>query len=286
VTVPRQLEFPIYSQLCQRWRDRKAVWYRDHQEAPRLDTRRYHVEPISQTAASEWLARHHYLRTLAGRQWLFGLMDDRAVHAAAALAGVAVFGPGMPNVLPALFPALQPNQDSTELLRFGLLDDVAANGESFFLATVFRLLAHEGVAGVVSFSDPVVRRTSSGQLIAPGHVGTCYAAAGAIYTGRTAPVAYRLFPEDGSLLHPRMLAKYRAGHPNAGAVERTLLRHGARSRADSESRSDYLDRVLPQLTVTFHHGGLHRYAFAIGPHAQAVRISQPALPNPRRPEAD
>ncbi len=60
----------------------------------------------------------------------------------------------MPNALPALFPGLRPNEDSTELLRFGLLDAVPANGESWFLASVFRQLAREGVAAVVSFSDP------------------------------------------------------------------------------------------------------------------------------------
>jgi hypothetical protein len=213
---------------------------------------------------------------------LFGLVDDHADDDALALAGVAVFGPGMPNVLPALFPGLHPNQDSTELLRFGLLDDVPANGESFFLAAALKRLAVEGVAGVVSFSDPVVRRTAQGQVIAPGHIGTCYAATGAVYTGRTAPVAYRLFPQDGSLLHPRMLAKYRAGHPNSAGVERALLAHGGRARAESEDRTDYLKRLLPQLTVPFQHAGLHRYAFAFGPHAQAVRIARPALPNPRR----
>jgi hypothetical protein len=66
------------------------------------------------------LKQHHYLGTLAGRQWLYGLIDDRAPDATRALVGVAVFGPGMPNVLPALFPGLRTNQDSTELTRFGL----------------------------------------------------------------------------------------------------------------------------------------------------------------------
>jgi hypothetical protein len=278
----RQLELLPNSNLCQRWRDRKARWYRDHAGAPPLDTCRYHVEPISQTAAAAWLAQHHYLRTLAGRQWLFGLLDDRAVDPELALVGIAVFGPGMPNVLPALFPGRRPNEDSTELLRFGRLDAVPANGESWFLASVFRQLAREGVAAVVSFSDPVLRRRADGQLVAPGHIGTCYAAANAVYTGRTAPVAYRMFPDDAGLLHPRMLAKYRAGAPNAGAVERALVAHGAPPRVRREDRASYLDRLLPQLTVSFHHAGLHRYAFAIGPHARAVRIARPVLPYPGR----
>jgi len=280
--VVRQLELLPTSGLSQRWRDRKTRWYRDHAGAPRLEPRRYHVESIAQAAAAAWLARHHYLRTLAGRQWLYGLLDDQAPDAAAMLVGVAVFGPGMPNVLPALFSNLRANEDSTELLRFGLLDVVPPNGESWFLAAVFRHLIHEGVAAVASFSDPVVRWRSDGQVVAPGHIGTCYAAGGALYTGRTTPVTYRMFPEDAALLHPRMLAKYRAGDPNAGAVERTLITHGAPPRQAAEDRALYLDRVLPRLTVPFHHAGLHRYAFTIGPHASAVRVSRPALPYPRR----
>ena len=274
----RQLELLPASDLCQRWRERKARWYRDHAGAPRLDPSRYHVEAISQNAAAAWLARHHYLRTLAGRQWLYGLIDDRAPDAAAALAGVAVFGPGMPNVLPALFPGLRANEDSTELLRFGLLDEVPANGETWFLAGALAHLAREGVAAVASFSDPVLRRTAGGRVVAPGHVGTCYAAGGAIYTGRTARVVYRLFPADGALLHPRMVAKYRAGDPNAAPVERALLAHGAPARGPGEERGRYLDRLLPLLTVPFPHSGLHRYAFIIGPHRGAVRMARPALP--------
>jgi hypothetical protein len=189
----------------------------------------------------------------------------------------------MPNVLPALFPGLRANEDSTELLRFALLDGVPANGESWFLASVFKRLARQRVAAVVSFSDPVVRRTADGRVIAPGHVGTCYAATGATYTGRTAPVTYRIFPNDAALIHPRMLAKYRVGSPNAGGVERALVAHGAPPRKEHEERGSYLNRHLPQLTVPFQHAGLHRYAFAIGPHARAVRIARPTLPYPAGP---
>jgi hypothetical protein len=91
-----------------------------------------------------------------------------------------------------------------------------------------------------------------------------------------------MFPDDAGLIHPRMLAKYPAGAPNAGAVERALVAHRAPPRADGEDRTSYLDRLLSHLTVPFQHSGLHRYAFAIGPHARAMRIAQPALPYPGR----
>jgi hypothetical protein len=191
----------------------------------------------------------------------------------------------MPNVLPSLFPGLRANEDSTELVRFGLLDGVPANGESLFLAAVFRLLASEGIAAIASFSDPVLRVRANGEVVAPGHIGTCYAAAGAHYTGRTAPVTYRMFPSDAALLHPRMLAKYRARDANAGNVERLLVEHGASRRRTTVDPSAYLDEVLPRLTMPFHHEGLHRYAFTIGQHARAVRIGRITLPYPRRQTA-
>lgn len=278
----RQLELLPTSDVCQRWRERKARCYRDHADAPRLDLRWYFVEPISQAAAAAWLAHHHYLRTLAGRQWLYGLIDERASEADAALVGIAVFGPGMPNVLPALFPGLRANEDSTELLRFGLLDAVPANGESHFLAAAFSRLVREGLVAVVSFSGPVVRWRADGRIVAPSHVGTCYAAGDATYTGRTAPVTYCIFPDDAALLHPRMLAKYRAGDPNARGLELALVAHGAPPRALDDDPARYLDRLLPRVTQPFRHGGLHRYAFTLGPHARAIRIARPALPYPRR----
>jgi hypothetical protein len=80
-----------------------------------------------------------------------------------------------------------------------------------------------------------------------------------------------------------MLAKYRAGQPNAAGVERALRIHGAPPRGDHEDACAYLERVVPVVTVPFAHAGLHRYAFAVGPHARSVRIARPILPNPKAP---
>jgi hypothetical protein len=54
--------------------------------------------------------------------------------------------------------------------RFVLLDECPGNSESWFLARCFDALLDDGVRGVVSFADPVPRRTASGQLVMPGHV--------------------------------------------------------------------------------------------------------------------
>ena len=93
----RQLELLPNSNWCQRWRERKARWYRDHAGAPPLDQYRYHVEPILRQ-----LPRHGWRSTTASARSPAGIscsaLDDRGLDAAQALVGVAVFGPGMPNV--------------------------------------------------------------------------------------------------------------------------------------------------------------------------------------------
>lgn len=101
------------------------------------------------------------------------------------LVGVAVFGvPVQRAVLSSALPTLEPYRESQELSRFVLLDEVPANAESWFLARCFGELRDAGVRGVVSFADPVPRRAADGTVLAPGHVGIIYQAAGAAYAGR------------------------------------------------------------------------------------------------------
>jgi hypothetical protein len=58
------------------------------------------------------------------------------------------------------------------------------------------------------------------------HVRTCYKATHAVYTGRTAPVGYRIFPADAALLHPRLFSQVRCRRTNVGSLERALISHG------------------------------------------------------------
>lgn len=95
-----------------------------------------------------------------------------------------------------------------ECSRFVLLDECPGNAESWFLARCFDALLAEGVRGVVSFADPVPRRTASGLLVMPGHVGTIYAATNALYTGRATARTVKLLP-DGTVFHSGV----RAGSP-------------------------------------------------------------------------
>src|SRR5690606_8351510 len=75
--------------------------------------------------------------------------------------------------------------ECVDLGRLVLLDEVPANGESWFLAQCFGSLRAEGFRSVVSFSDPVPRTTADGEPRFTGHVGTIYQASNAIYMGRS-----------------------------------------------------------------------------------------------------
>ena len=44
------------------------------------------------------------------------------------------------------------------------------------MARCFHQLKREGIAGVVSFADPVTRVAADGAVVAPGHIGTVYKA--------------------------------------------------------------------------------------------------------------
>ncbi|WP_455710679.1 Mom family adenine methylcarbamoylation protein [Streptomyces albogriseolus] len=109
-----------------------------------------------------------------------------------------------------------------ECSRFVLLDECPGNAESWFLARCFDRLLAEGVHGVVSFADPVPRRTASGLLVMPGHVGTIYAATNAVYTGRATARTVKLLP-DGTVFHDRTAQKIRRQEPR--------VRHGSAHRA-------------------------------------------------------
>jgi hypothetical protein len=101
-----------------------------------------------------------------------------------------------------------PYAESLVCLRFVLLDECPGNSESWFLARCFDALLAAGVRGVVSFADPVPRRTASGALVMPGHVGTIYAATNAVYAGRASASTVKLLP-DGTVFHDRAAQKIR-----------------------------------------------------------------------------
>lgn len=153
-----------------------------------------------------------------------------------------------------------------------------ANGESWFVARTFELLRCVGIAGVVSFSDPLPRQDAVGRTVFCGHIGNVYQASNAVYAGRARRDTLRLLP-DGSVLHRRTLAKIRARDRGWRYAAELLERHGAVALGESEDARVWLDTWLPRLTRTVKHPGNHRYLFGL---TRAMRRALPAsLPYPK-----
>jgi hypothetical protein len=141
-----------------------------------------------------------------------------------------------------------------ELSRFVLLDDVPGNAETWFLARATEIarqvhaMRRYELKVLLSFSDPVPRRSMEGFLTMPGHIGNIYQAHNALYVGYSSSKTLHLNPQ-GLAPDPRMLSKIRAldKRDEQGGREgaRRLVDHyGAPSRRRGESYTAWLKRVL------------------------------------------
>jgi hypothetical protein len=263
-------------QLClfnQRWRERRES-YRPAGEP--INPRLYEIARLAaDREAKEFILRHHYLGSYPSARFRFGLF------AKAELVGVAVFShPCNDRVLTSVFPVSP--LETAELGRFVLLDSVPANGESWFLARVFDRLRKEGLAGVVSFSDPVPRSTADGRVIHRGHVGTCYQATSATFLGRTAPRTIRLLP-DGTVLNDRTIQKIRAGEQGWQYAAALLEKFGG-VRVPFDARAEWLQTWLPRITRPFRHSGNYKYAWPL--QRSTRRFLPESLPYPKFVDAD
>ncbi|MCP1674460.1 hypothetical protein J2T57_001562 [Natronocella acetinitrilica] len=229
-----------------------------------IDTARYRVVVIEQALARAFVIRHHYAGSFPAARLSVGLLEAGAGGAPEALVGVAVFGvPMNQQVIPAHL-GIDPLA-GVELSRLVLLDRVAGNAESWFMARAFRLLREEkpAVIGVVSYCDPVPRRSSAGELVLPGHVGTVYQALNAAYLGRGSARTLLLGP-DGRVISERTLSKLRRGESGAAYAERTLLAAGAPARRHGEAPCAWLGRIRAcGVLQRIRHGGNHIYAFGL-----------------------
>jgi hypothetical protein len=224
----------------------------------------YGVAAIGKPDAVDFVTRHHYSRTYVASKLQYGLFDTTGP--APVLVGVAALSSpvGGPPVLTGVFPGLEPLSESLELGRFVLVDEVPANGESWFLAEVRRLAAGTGVRGIVSFSDPVRRTTADGHVVMPGHIGVIYQASGMRYTGPSTPRTEWLLP-DGTMFSPRAAQKVRKQERGHEYAERQLVAFGARPRRAGESPASWLATAADDAGVRrIRHPGKHRYACAIG----------------------
>jgi hypothetical protein len=240
----------VISPVVQRWRSRRDS-YRPAGEP--IATRLYEVAPIADDSTPKaFVVAHHYLASYPAARRRFGL------YRGAELVGVAVFSVPANNATLAVFPA--PPDESMELGRLVLVDEVPANGETWFLGRAFELLRREGFAGVVSFSDPFPRRDVAGAVVFPGHVGTIYQAFNANYRGRAKADTLRLLP-DGRTLSNRALAKLRKLDRGWRYVVELLQGYGA--GAFSGDPRAWLNEWLPRLTRKVRHPGNHKYVWAL-----------------------
>jgi hypothetical protein len=225
---------------CQRWRQGRES-YRPAGEP--IDPRRYRVDLIDEAAAKAFVVGHHYSRSYPAavcRAGLFRVASGGGVE----LVGAAVFGVPIQPASLRVHCGVEPSA-GTELSRFVLLDDVEANGETWFLARAFRLLRTEKphISAVLAYSDPMERTTAAGVVVKPGHVGTIYRAFNGERTGSSSPRTLVLAP-DGRVVSGRMLTKLRTGDRGAAYAYRALLELGAPARQLGEGDEAYVARAL------------------------------------------
>lgn len=224
--------------MTQRWRDGRES-YRTIGEP--IDPSDYGVDVLDLRPARRFVIGHHYSGSYVAARLQVGLFRSHPWRAAE-LVGVAVFSvPAGPKVLSRWLPGLS----AVELGRLVLLDDVPANGESWFVARAFRTLrrALPEITAVLSFSDPVQRRSIDGRCVTPGHVGTVYQALNGVHLGRSAARTLILAP-DGSIISERALSKLRTGDRGAAYTYALLRRWGAPKMGPGEPGAAYVRRAL------------------------------------------
>ena len=252
----------MITDVAQRWRERRAS-YRPAGEV--IDPRRYEVAPIAtDTEARAFVVAHHYSASYPAARVRIGL------YRAGALVGVAVFS--VPAQAKALDVLPCDRDEAVELGRLVLLDEVAGNGESWFVAQAFDELRRRGFAGVLSFSDPLERRAADGALVKPGHRGVIYQALSAVYTGRATPRSLWILP-DGTVFSERALSKLRTSERGWRYAAAQLVAAGAAPADVGEDLGAWARRELARLGRRQRHHGNHRYLFAL---TRATRRALPA----------
>ncbi|WP_246096352.1 hypothetical protein [Streptomyces botrytidirepellens] len=160
--------------------------------------------------------------------------------------------------------------------------------ESWFLARCFDELLASDVRGVVSFADPVPRRTNKGELVAIGHIGTIYQASNAAYTGRAAARTIKLLP-DGTVLNDRAAQKVRKQEQGHEYVEAKLMSLGAPAPRAGCNPAFWLRDALHAVGArNVRHRGAHRYVFRLGRNQRErnrITLGYPEIkPYPKRPD--
>jgi hypothetical protein len=257
---------------CQRW-----TLGREHRRpaGELIKTSAYDVEPIASAAvARAFVKLHHYAGSASSTAHRFGL------YCRGELVGAALFGPpASMNAHRAVFPTLTIDEAVT-LGRLVLLDEVAGNGESWFVARCFALLRERDIVAVETCADPQPRTTAAGKPVHRGHYGCVYQSLNARYVGKTNASTLRLFP-DGTCYSNRTSGKLAQGDVGRAYAARQLERWGADPLRDGEDALAWLRLWRGRLTRAMRHKGNHRYVWALDRRRRREVLRAPALAYPK-----
>lgn len=228
------------------------------------------VEPIEYSLAKDFVCRHHYSHSFVYAIKSFGLFHKGSDFLRSELVGVATFS--TPSNLHSVtrWTGLA-NNEGMELGRFVLLDSVAGNGETWFLARALRQLKtiRPETKCVLSYSDPMPRTNAIGETVFPGHWGSIYQSSSALYLGRAKRKVMYL-NRNGMAIANRIFSKLRNGECGKGYSERILTAATGLFRAVDETPRAFVDRALTALRPV-RHAGNHLYCFALGASASEKR---------------
>lgn len=263
----------------QRWRERRDFFVPNASEIVATD---YTVAAIDciRTAAP-FVVQHHYSGSFVASRLSVGLFRNSG-GTGPRLVGVATFSVPMNNSVIPKHAAVS-SREGVELGRFVLLDDVPGNGETFFASRAFRILRSEKpeVIAVVSYADPVERRSNDGHVVKPGHLGSALSLVNAQYRGRAAGRTQLILP-NGAVFSERAASKVRNGETGCAYAVDQLTAGGCPSPDSSDLRSWLEGLIRSGVVKTFRHPGNHVFAFSLTKAARLAAKHLPVLPTPRR----
>lgn len=283
VSDPHTLAAGRRTHRSQRWRDRRALFVSD---ASVIDPAAFAVDVIAPSAARAFVVQHHYAGSFPAARLSLGLFGP-GPGGRSQLVGVATFSTPINERCVARHTGLAEPRAGADLGRFVLLDTVAGNGETWFLARAFRLLRQEkpGIEAVIAYSDPAFRVGPDGRLVSPGHIGAIYRdfGRGLAYRGQARPRILHVTP-DGWVFSARAASKIRGGERGSGYAVDELVRRGAPAPAGHDLRSWYEGLVASGFLRPRRHPGNHVYAFALTMRARLAGRPLPSHPPPSNRE--
>lgn len=266
----------------QRWKDRRDAYVPNGSV---IDPTQFGVEVIGcMREAKPFVVAHHYSASFPASRLSVGLFRKDGVSASR-LVGVATFSQPMNNAAVPKHAALEDHLQGVELGRFVLLDEVAGNGETWFLKRAFRALRREKpeVQAVLSYADPMIRTAADGSVIKPGHVGQLYAVMNAAYRGRATQRLETLTP-DGQVFSDRDLSKIRRAETGHRYATEELVSRGAPRASVGEDPAEWLGRLYRSgFLGKRRNPGNHVYSFEL---TTAARIAGRNLPRLAYPKLD